>query len=798
MNALIHKIWGDLWLDRHQTWLTIISLTTGLVTLGTISGMIDLQLERMDQTHLASHPSHLQLLVSTPHDDLIQREIMNLPEITDLDQYEQQFILFRTADRDWQQALLIVRSEPSQQKMDISQLIKGHWPDASSLAIEQLSSEALGVGPDQSVEVMTPQGLQSMTIGGIVHHPLVKPPRLGGQVVLFASPETVTHWGMDNTAIRQILLQHTPPFDMTHRDAITSRLYASLAEHGALVRSLRIQDPEKHWGRPYLAGIHAIIKVMAVLAMLLACVLTFNTVSAHMTRQIRQIGIMKALGMGHNRLILLYLAQIEMMAFMALLLAIPLAGLSSYQASAAVLALFNMDPGPLHMSLSTLALMLACGLILPAAAALLPVLTGLRIPLVEALSSQGPESHHRIDGIDRLMDALGQALLPTLEASALSQCFRARGRMIMTQTVLVLSGISFISLLTLIHSLEGTLDREMQGYRYQIKLAFSQPQAMASLLTALHQEDGEMIFEGWQRYPLQLWMDEQPVHPMGILGMQLMAVPANGQLFTADIQRGRWFQSSDAGSHQMIISEDTAARHKLQPGDRLFADTGHGRSEWIILGTYRNITAQAIAVEAVYVPQENAQADAISTLLVGPAILDLDAEAERLVRMERDMADQHMGLDSFNTIGREHLRLYALRQFQSVIMIFRVVASMMLLVGGIGLCGTLAVQVLQRRKDIGILRSLGTPTSTILRMYMAEGFIHACIAWLISVPLSLILAKPLNELLGKILLHASIDLHPDLEGIVYWLGWVVMMALLASWLPAFMACRLSAKEAMER
>ena len=802
LNILLHKIWRDLWLARQQTWLTIMSLATGLFTLGTITGMISLQLERMDQVHLASHPSHLQVLVSGDHDDDSATAIRHLPGITAVDSLQQAAVRFRKPDGQWQQGLLMVRPEPEQQAMDLSLLIQGHWPDDSSLAVENLSAAFTGLQMGDRIDIATESGIHSVAIGGMVRHPLVKPPRLGGQAVLFASRATLHAWGLDSAALRQLLIQHTPPFTLEHRDEITASLYAWLGGHHATIRSVMVQDPERHWGRPYLAGIHIILQGMALVAMLLACVLIFNILSAHMARQIRQIGILKALGTTTLRLTLTYLAEVELMAVMALLMAIPLAGIAAWLASDAVLALFNMDAGSFRFSAVALASMTACGLILPALAAVGPIWTGVRVPLTEALGSHGQEHHGQPDRLDRLVDAMAARMLPTLEASALSQCFRARSRMLMTQSVLVLSGIGFMTLLNLVSALEGTLDHELASHHYQVKLAFNQPQSMAILQSIIRKHDAAIDIEGWARHPLQILHAGQPVHATGRLGLQLMAVPAGGHLFTADIRAGRWFTSADSGQQHLVINETTATTHGLAPGDKVEAITGNNRSEWEIIGTYRSITTQPIAVEAVYAPQEamndGADDDKFTSLLLASAqLLDAKTEDRLISDLEALLADKGIALDSFNTIGREHLRLYALRQFQAVIMIFRGVAGMLLLVGGIGLAGTLAVQVLQRRRDIGILRSLGTPGSAIIRMVVVEALCHAVLAWIISVPLAWMLAKPMTETLGSVLLQVHLDQYMHVAGMLYWLGIVLFMAVAASVTPALQAGRISAREALD-
>ncbi|GAB4516545.1 MAG: hypothetical protein OHK0046_22090 [Anaerolineae bacterium] len=61
-------------------------------------------------------------------------------------------------------------------------------------------------------------------------------------------------------------------------------------------------------------------------------------------------------------------------------------------------------------------------------------------------------------------------------------------------------------------------------------------------------------------------------------------------------------------------------------------------------------------------------------------------------------------------------------------------------VGAIGLITTLSIAVLERQKEIGVMRSIGADSVTIASQFVAEGLIVAFVAWMISIPVSYYLA----------------------------------------------------------
>ena len=65
MNTLWNKIWADLWLSKTRTLLAVASIAAGVFCVGTLFGMIDLQLAKMDTAHRQSQPSHISLILRT-------------------------------------------------------------------------------------------------------------------------------------------------------------------------------------------------------------------------------------------------------------------------------------------------------------------------------------------------------------------------------------------------------------------------------------------------------------------------------------------------------------------------------------------------------------------------------------------------------------------------------------------------------------------------------------------------------------------------------------------------------------
>src|SRR5688572_33457617 len=79
------------------------------------------------------------------------------------------------------------------------------------------------------------------------------------------------------------------------------------------------------------------------------------------------------------------------------------------------------------------------------------------------------------------------------------------------------------------------------------------------------------------------------------------------------------------------------------------------------------------------------------------------------------------------------------------------------LVGGLGLAITMSLNVIERTREIGILRSLGAQNGVIRRLVIVEGLVIGLISWSVSIPCSLPFAMWLGDSLGISLLARPLD-----------------------------------------
>jgi putative ABC transport system permease protein len=110
--------------------------------------------------------------------------------------------------------------------------------------------------------------------------------------------------------------------------------------------------------------------------------------------------------------------------------------------------------------------------------------------------------------------------------------------------------------------------------------------------------------------------------------------------------------------------------------------------------------------------------------------------------------------------------------------------------------GALSIGVIERTKEIGVLRAIGARSRSILGIFVMEGLLQGLLSWLIAVPVSFLVSPALANALGKTMFGAILDYRYNWSAVTIWLAVVVVVSVLASVLPARGAARISVRDSL--
>ena len=134
-------------------------------------------------------------------------------------------------------------------------------------------------------------------------------------------------------------------------------------------------------------------------------------------------------------------------------------------------------------------------------------------------------------------------------------------------------------------------------------------------------------------------------------------------------------------------------------------------------------------------------------------------------------------------------------QFTPILYILLMMALLAAVAGSIGLMGTMSINVVERTREIGVMRATGATSAAIAGIFVVEGVLLGVLSWLLAVPFSYPGGQLLSDLVGRTM-HVPFTYSYSAGGVVVWLLIVIVLSTLASLWPALQATRVSVREAL--
>jgi len=136
------------------------------------------------------------------------------------------------------------------------------------------------------------------------------------------------------------------------------------------------------------------------------------------------------------------------------------------------------------------------------------------------------------------------------------------------------------------------------------------------------------------------------------------------------------------------------------------------------------------------------------------------------------------------------------RLFDVLVIFLSTMALLLGVVGGLGLTGTMSINVVERAREIGVIRAVGASDGAVLRIFLVEGVLIGLISWGIGALLSMPISRTLSDALGMVFLSRPLSYAFSAEGVLLWLAIVLVLAAGASLIPAWRASRLAVREVL--
>jgi putative ABC transport system permease protein len=536
-------------------------------------------------------------------------------------------------------------------------------------------------------------------------------------------------------------------------------------------------------GKSSFDHITSILYVVTLLALLGALVLLSSTMSTLIGEQVGEIATMKALGARRGQIARAYLRSAVLLGALGVLAGAPLGillswGLTSYFAS----SLFAIG-APFGVDVPVLAASVLLGVVGPALAALPAVRRAARLSLAEALQAAGGASGPE-GALARPLRRAG--FLPRTVQIGLRGVARRRRRSVATALQVGLAVATLLAFLSLARSVGDTVNESWSSYRYDID-------AGSSLGQALPPSAGTLIASvpGVARVQPQL---RNSVKLAGREG-EVWALP-DRPMYSFHLVSGRLLTASDERTQArvLVVEQNLARAGDTHLGQRVELSTASGPARFTVVGI---VSDQQNNGTVVYAPLSTMQAVLRTPGAVNEYWIQTVSADHRLIdatntRLEDTFAVHGLQMATqIEYVGAADDRA----SYRGVTTAITVLGLLIVAISMVALIDTMTMVVLERTREIGILRCIGARARDVRRIFAAEGIAVALAGWLIGIPLGFGLAHALVTLAENVFNEHVLFAFPALDVAITLLGTLALSQLVMQ-LPLRRAVRFEPGEAL--
>ncbi len=807
MRPRWRKVLHDLWDNKARTLLVVFSIAVGVFSIGVIAGAYQIISNDMGASYSANNPSNIEMRMENFDEDVLT----NLRNMHSVSQAEARRVVnFRartTSSDTWISLDVIAFKSFKDNEVNLLRPITGaSEAKKDEILLDKKTLEKIDFKVGDYIVLELPDNtLKQLRIVGIVQDAGSSAGDFLAPSLGFVSLKTMpTLRQPDDLYNRAYITLSEGVDDLDHIHEASADIKDSLERNGTDVIRTRFSEKHKFPLADIVNAVLGILMALGILIVLLSSSLIANTLDALLSQHLRHIGVIKLVGGRGRQVFAMYIALIMAFSFLALLVAIPTGGWGAYKLAEFIADKMRFNLLGYRIVPMAFIIQVAIGLFVPLIAGIAPVVNGSRITVLRALSGDvgGDENkphkeENRVNWFDWMLVHLTDIFakrgihFPRPFIISIRNTFRRRGRLMLTLFTLTMGGAIFIAVFNVRVTLHTYMNDIGKYFRADVTLDFDKSYRIREVEQFAMQMPGIHAVEGWQFLSFEL------LYPDGLVAenINVFAPPANSKLIEPILVAGRWMQPTDI--RKLLLSEKVIDTYPaLKPGDFIPLKINGRKETWQVIGLFKFVGQEGVFA---YIPLEYAaqitnlpnRSSSFRIVTAQHDRISQDLMAEKLDRFFRDKGFEvrkaESGLASLDS---------ALESLDILVVFLLIMAILTAIVGAMGLTGTMGMNVLERTREIGIMRAIGADDRAVMRTVIAEGLTIGFISFVLAIVFSIPFTYLLSYIVSIAIFETPINVVFTFTGYGIWLGLVLLLSVLGSILPAQNAARLTIREVL--
>lgn len=789
------KLFADLVGFPIRTILVVLSIAVGLYAVGMIVTIHVVVQDDMAKGYIKDHPPNIQISVNQVDQNMIE-SIQKFDGISYAEGARKFTSRIIDKNGDLVKADILARETYVEPEIMVINRLDGDLAiSEGEILIDQFKFGNVQLFDKDLIKVELPSGtIKEVKLAGKIQDQTIGFDTGGGGFFIAPIQGYITLESLplfeQKQSFNQIFITVKPEIvELVRIREISDSIVDYLSKNDVLVIQTTVKKSTTHPNFIYVNAIAILLFVLGFMIVFLSSFLIINTLSAIMNHQIEQIGIMKSIGGTEKQIYAIYIVLIFILGLLALCLALPFSMLSGFKMVAFLANKANFIFQGERFLWQPVLISIVIAFVIPQLVGTYPIRHGIKIKVNEALNGIINVSKSSTKKLILKNRRISRPLLLSIR-----NVFRNKTRLILSLITLSLGGSIFISTFNVQIALKNHTTKIGQYFLADVNLDFDRPYRISKVQNDLRAITRIKNVEGWAFASSQVIFDNNQVGDT----VRLVGPPMESELIQATLVRGRWLQDGD---HNAIVINEVFQTNfpDLDVGDTLKLRVNNEETNWTIVGffqlagkstgyiaytdfdslaEYNNSKFHTVIFriasnnENMNIDQQKELAREISTLLKEKGYHILQAEAG-------------LALIESTTIGLNIITIFLL-----------IMALLTGIVGGIGLSGTMSINVFERIREIGIMRAIGASNPIIFRSVLLEGFFIGALSWLFSILLAIPMTKILCDSLSLALFDAVGLFAFTPRGVLIWLIVVTLLSTFSSILPAWNATKLTIREVL--
>ncbi len=653
------------------------------------------------------------------------------------------------------------------------QLIEGRYPGRGEVVYDFAAQDVLNIGIGDTVALQRTGGAPThyVQVSGFVQVPEAIDPTVANRATAFLpAVEARRFEGRQYNNFLMVRLD-----DPRQASATASSITQMLNRRGIGTGSPNIRDPEVFTGSRELETLLVLLRVFSVLGLALSGFLVVNTIAAIMVEETRQIGIIKAVGGSRRSMIVGYLGFATMIGLVAAVLGLALGLIGGRLLTAYLARLSGLFLPGFSITLTDVALAFAVGVGVAIVSALIPTWMNTRRQIAELLRNIGVVADFRRGVVHRF--TIFAARFGSVFAMGVRNLARRPGRAAITVLVVAVAVSAFLGTEAVNRSVSITVDNLYELYGGEGWVEFEQPIDIGFNRRIETHPEVERA-EPWLRNRASL----------GSTNTTVWGLPEDTHIYTARLTDGRWI--SRGNPVQVVLTTNLGREIDAEVGDVMTLDMG-GQSHLIEVAGLVDDESTFLGADAigkVFMRIEDQNRMLGRGQQAGIFAMQLsETEPEQVERILADI-EETFAIHQPQTVPMYQDQQAAERVIGILTLMLNAMVAIVALVGLAGIVNTLIINLTERRREFGILRSVGASTRQLVRLLVTEGVALATLGYALGLIFGYPLARYLVDLTSRQLF--GLEFHFSAVAFIGAFLVAVIASAAASLGPAIIAARI--------